>query len=216
MHDCDFPTVKFPKVSNHRVAFLMPEQADELLKAVKARSIRLWCQCVLGLYAGLRFGEIAGLELQDIDFEGGVIHIRDAKGEDRVAYITGPIEQMFAEWWTFADKKPGLLFPTDKKGRQVNVSSTFAKVLKALGINDGITDPRQKIVFHSLRHSFASWLVMGGENLYTVMALMGHRDISTTMKYAHLAPDIKRDAVDNLVKTLNPETESKPRLEAVK
>ncbi len=215
-HDCDFPKVDFPKVSNQRVAFLTPEQADELLKAVKARSIRLWCQCVLGLYAGLRFGEIAGLELSDIDDEAGTLHIRDGKGGTRHAYITEPIQAMFAEWWTVADKKPGLIFPTRTGGRQVIVSSVFFRTLKKLKINDGVTDARQKIVFHSLRHSFASWLVMGGESLQTVMELMGHKDIATTMRYSHLAPDIKRDAVRNLVATLNPGAKEKSRLEAVK
>lgn len=202
-HDSEFPAIEFPKVSNHRVAFLKPEQADELLTAIKSRSIRLWCQCVLGLYAGLRFGEIAGIELQDIDPEAGIIHIRDPKGGvDRVAYITEPIEKMLAEWWTFSEKKPGLVFPTQSGGRQVNVSATFDRTLKELKMNVGITDSRQKIVFHTLRHTFASWLVMGGESLQTVKELMGHRDIQTTMRYSHLAPDIKRQAADNLVSTL--------------
>lgn len=221
-HDCDFPKTKklFPEVSNRREAFLMPEQADELLDAVKKKSIQLWCQCVLGLYAGLRFGEIAGLELQDIDFDGGILHVRDAKGGTRKAYITDLIKAMFFEWWAFTDKKPGLLFPArpGKKnkdgGRQVRVSPVFARTVDELKFNDGIDDPRQKIVFHSLRHSFASWLVMGGKSLVVVKELMGHKDIQTTMRYAHLATDVARDAAETC-RDLKLK-EKKPRLEAVK
>ena len=216
-HDCDFPKVDFPRVSNQRVAFLTQDQAKALLDAVKMKSIQLWCQCVLGLYAGLRFGEIAALELSDLDFEAGTIHVRDSKGGTRHAYITEPIRAMFDEWWTVADKKPGLIFPAwpggrkateekkkrklkpfsiQKRGRrQVRVSPVFARTVDKLKLNDGITDSRQKVVFHTLRHTFASWLVMGGESLQTVQELMGHKDITTTMRYSHLAPDIKRNAV---------------------
>lgn len=213
-HDCDFPKVDFPKVSNQRVAFLMPDRAEALLYAIKEKSTHLWCQCVLALYAGLRFGEIAALELSDIDLDAGTIHVRDSKGGTRHAYITKPIRAMLEEWWTFTDKKPGLLFParaSDKQkggkqihgSRQKRVSPVFARTVDELKFNNGITDARQRIVYHSLRHSFASWLVMGGESLQTVMELMGHKDITTTMRYSHLAPDIKRNAVNNLVATLS-------------
>ncbi len=51
---------------------------------------------------------------------------------------------------------------------------------------------------HTLRHTFASHLVMGGVDFPTVMKLMGHSDIQTTMIYAHLAPDHLADAVNKL------------------
>jgi integrase len=233
-HDCDFPKIDFPKVSNQRVAFLTQEQAAALLDAVKKKSIQLWCQCVLGLYAGLRFKEIASLELSDLDFEAGTIHVRDSKGGTRHAYITEPIKAMLEEWWTVADKRHGLIFPAwpggrkstkrnkkrelkpftiQKRGlRQTRVSPVFARTVSELRLNEGITDHRQKIVFHSLRHSFASWLVMGGESLQTVQELMGHKDITTTMRYAHLAPDIKRNAVKKLVETLKTESGEKGKV----
>ena len=52
---------------------------------------------------------------------------------------------------------------------------------------------------HSLRHTFASHLVMKGVDLPTVQKLMGHSDITTTMIYTHLAPDHLVDAVDKLL-----------------
>lgn len=202
-HDVLFPSVPFPRVSNRRASFLMLDQAEALLNAAKSKSIVLWCQCVFGLYAGLRFGEIAGLELSDLDEESGLIHIRDPKsGVDRHAYMTEPIRAALSEWWAFTEKKPGLVFPDKHGKKQVRVTPTFARIVDELGFNDGVTDARQMFVFHSLRHSFASWLVMGGESLQTVKELMGHRDISTTMRYSHLSPDIKRNAAHNLVETL--------------
>jgi site-specific recombinase XerD len=51
---------------------------------------------------------------------------------------------------------------------------------------------------HTLRHTFASHLVMSGVDLLTVKKLMGHSDIQTTMIYAYLAPDHLAEAVDKL------------------
>jgi len=52
---------------------------------------------------------------------------------------------------------------------------------------------------HTLRHTFASHLVMNGTDVYTVQKLLGHSSIKTTEIYAHLAPDFLKAAVQKLV-----------------
>ena len=54
------------------------------------------------------------------------------------------------------------------------------------------------VSFHTLRHSFASHLVMSGSDLLTVKELMGHATLDMTLRYAHLAPDHKAAAVNRL------------------
>jgi integrase len=71
-----------------------------------------------------------------------------------------------------------------------------------LEFNKNVDDPRQKIVFHTCRHTFASWLAIQGTPLYTIAKLMGHKSISMTERYAHLSPDHKKDAVNGLAETL--------------
>jgi len=61
-----------------------------------------------------------------------------------------------------------------------------------------ISDARQKVVFHTLRHTFASWLVQEGEALYTVAKLMGHTSLEMTQRYSHLAPELLQKAAKSL------------------
>ena len=79
------------------------------------------------------------------------------------------------------------------------VSNTFSRIVNRLGFNKDITDRRQILTFHSLRHTFASWLALNGEDLKSIQELMRHKTISMTMKYAHLIPDKKRKAVRNII-----------------
>ena len=95
----------------------------------------------------------------------------------------------------FHGQHPGeLVLPSKTGGQRGQVSKAFDKVVRELGFNNGITDPRQKVVFHTLRHTFASWLVQKGTPLYTVATLMGHSTLEMTQRYAHLAPDTTKVA----------------------
>ncbi|RUA17837.1 MAG: hypothetical protein DSY55_01355 [Clostridia bacterium] len=77
-------------------------------------------------------------------------------------------------------------------------------------MDDGITDPRQKFVFHSLRHTCASWLVMSGVDLYVVKEILGHASITMTERYSHLRPGHLRSAMDKLSES--PSATNKPRV----
>jgi site-specific recombinase XerD len=68
-------------------------------------------------------------------------------------------------------------------------------VVNALGLNDNVVDARYLVTFHTLRHTYASWLVMRGAPLYTVQRLLGHQTSAMTERYSHLAPDHLRETV---------------------
>jgi site-specific recombinase XerD len=58
-----------------------------------------------------------------------------------------------------------------------------------LGLNNNVKDARQKVVFHTLRHSYASWLMMEGADILAVKELLGHSTTAMTERYSHLSPD---------------------------
>ncbi len=69
----------------------------------------------------------------------------------------------------------------------------------------GITDDRHKVVFHTLRHTFASWLAQKGVPLHTLAGLMGQKTFIMAQRYAHLSPEGLKAAtmlIDDLVCTL--------------
>jgi integrase len=91
-----------------------------------------------------------------------------------------------------------LLFVARDGGTIDAISDTFERVVDKVGLNNGVKSRAQKVVFHTLRHTFASWLAIQGTPSLTIMELMGHKDIKMTMRYAHLIPDQKRTAVHSL------------------
>ena len=74
-----------------------------------------------------------------------------------------------------------------KKDRLI-VSKSFKRYIRQAGLNNDLK-------FHSLRHTYASYLVQGGVSLYVVQKLLGHSDIKTTEIYAHLSPESLQEAV---------------------
>lgn len=77
-------------------------------------------------------------------------------------------------------------------GREKKVSGQISQVFRQKAnelFNKGVSDRRERVIFHSLRHTCASWMVMQGVSLYLVQKVLGHSTIQVTERYAHLAPD---------------------------
>lgn len=205
--------VKQPIVQNARDRFLSFNEADQLLKELR-HNIRfkkeykelenpmLHDMALLSLHTGARAGEVFNLKPADLNFATALIALRDTKNtETRYSPMTGAVRDMLKKR---TESFPGEYIFTDKDGAKIKeVSNAFDKVIERLGFNKGIQDSRQRVVFHTLRHTFASWLAIQGTPLYTIAKLMGHKSISMSERYSHLSPDHKKDAVNGLEAALN-------------
>jgi len=60
--------------------------------------------------------------------------------------------------------------------------------------NEGVTDRRERVSFHTLRHTFASWLAMDGINPFHLKELLGHADLKLTERYSHLSESALKQA----------------------
>lgn len=185
------------KFDNSRVRFLTKEEAKILLDALRKYSQQLYEISLLSLYCGLRAGEIFNLCWSDIDLQNKIITLRDTKNtKTRIIYMPDNIYKMLLHK-NSNQKKSSFLF-LNKDGNKVKgVSHAFTHVVDILKLNEGVKDIRQKVVFHTLRHTYASWLAQMGTDLYVVQQLMGHSSFAMTQRYAHLSPETLKKAVNN-------------------
>ncbi|MCW4015109.1 MAG: site-specific integrase, partial [Candidatus Bathyarchaeota archaeon] len=193
------PTKK--NMNNLRERFLTPEEAEKLLAALKLKSERLHDIALLSLHTGMRASEVFSLTWDCINFEQGNIRLLDTKtSSPRTVPLTHTAQRMLAQKKT--DSSTNLVFPA-REGKQSQwVSKTFRDVVKDLGLNHGITDRRKRIVFHSLRHSCASFLVQNGVPIFTVSEILGHSSLDMTKRYAHLHDEHKKKSISAVEKAL--------------
>lgn len=194
----DSPTrkVKIPKVENKRVRFLTHDESERLLKELQGKSPQVHDMTLFSLHTGVRAGEIFALTWGLVDLVNGSALIRDAKGKPRHIYLTKDTKKMLEKLY---DEQPAneLVFKDRNKGQIKGISKTFERAVNKLKLNDGVNDDRDKVLFHTLRHTFASWHVQNGTDLYTVKDLLGHSTIQLTERYSHLRPEGLKTAAMN-------------------
>ena len=189
--------VKRPTTDNSRTRYLSREEATALLAELAARSRDVHDMALLSIHTGMRAGEVFSLTWADVDLAGGVLLLKDTKSnKNRPAFMTEAVKAMLQARTKSAPA--GLVFPARNGKKIVQASDTFNRAVDKLGLNEGITDRRQRVTFHTLRHTFASWLVESGTDIYTVQELLGHSDLKLTARYAHIGENSLRAAVQRL------------------
>ena len=192
--------VSFPKPNNGRQRFLNRDEANKILEALRLRSPQVAWIATMSLYGGLRLQEVLNLKWSNVDLANGIIYLQDTKNKDsRPIFITEPIRKILEELPTGSPDES--LFAT-KQGKPVQwLSKTFRAVVDNLKLNEGLEDPRERVCFHTLRHTYASWAVMAGVPLYVVGKAIGHKTLVMTQRYAHLEPESHRIAFEAVAKT---------------
>jgi integrase len=167
----------------------------------------MWEISLISLHCGLRAKEILKLRWIDINISDGLIQVAGKGGKTRFAHMTEPVKDMLLS--KHIGQPDDLLFPDPDGGLRKEIPRTFARVVKDMGFNDRVTLRKDRAVFHTLRHTFASWLVQNGEDIYVVKELMGHSTLAMTERYSHLSPKNKESSVSKIEKIWRePENES--------
>ncbi len=187
--------IEYPQEDNKKERWLSREESTLLMQELAKRSGEVRDMAMLALYAGLRFGEIAKLTWGNVDLFKGEMKLKQTKnGKDRVAYINPDVQEMFAR--RGLGESDRLVFPargTDNKPHYM-ISHIYYDTVKKL-FNHGITNKKEWVNFHTLRHTFASWLVENGTDIYKVQELLGHGDLKMTERYAHNKQEQLKQAV---------------------
>ena len=192
--------VKWPRLDNMKLRYLSLDEAERLLAALATKSQTLHDAALLSLHCGLRFGEIAALTWSCVNSEAGTLAILNAKTGSRTAYLTAKAKAMLKN--RTHGKPDELIFPkrSGKDGAMAQASKVFADTVKELGLNQGVTDRKQKVTFHTLRHSFATHLYESTHDLYLTQRSLGHATGTMTARYAKMSESRLREGAAALEK----------------
>lgn len=152
---------------------------------------------LLSINTGLRQGEVFSLRWENVNFERSLLTIEGAyakSGKTRHIPLNSEALHVLKSWRQQSEKSD-LVFPSIDDKPFYTVKTSWK------GIRD--TAKIKNFRWHDMRHHFASRLVMVGVDLNTVRELLGHSDLSMTLRYAHLAPEHKANAVEKLVVGMN-------------
>lgn len=176
--------------NNERVRFLSEDEQRRLLDACKASKWpRLYVLVLMALTTGARKSELTGLRWRDVDLVQQVAHVGRTKNGDPKAL---PLIPAVAEALQVLQGKPeGLVFPSPRRPDQAYAfEPRWHEALKVARVRN--------FRFHDLRHSCASYLAQRGATLLEIGDLLGHRQLSMTKRYSHLATS-HRSALVNRV-----------------
>lgn len=198
--------VERPPPPSPAVDFLAADEVRRLVAAAEGRvqsasglAALVWrsrqVALLLGLYTGMRKGEIFGLRWQDLNLDSGRLTIAHSygttpkSGRARHLKIPSVLLDVLVAWKRDCPKTArGLVIPVCDRGRWHMSMSTgkthgLPRLLQAAGC------PVVGRCWHMLRHTFASHYVMAGGSLLSLSKILGHASLTMTMIYAHLAPD---------------------------
>ena len=180
--------MKAPKVGRSLPIILTKEEVKGLVKNAKGVRDRAIIQT---LYCGLRVSEVAGLEKNDINFEGMRINIRHGKGDKaRVVRMSEKLASLVQRYLSGRKDSLPYLFVTLDGQRKLGVRA-IQRMVKNTARRAGIQKP---VSCHKLRHSFATHLLESGVDIRYIQALLGHADLSTTQIYTQVS-DKKLDEI---------------------
>jgi site-specific recombinase XerD len=140
--------------------------------------------------AGLRLSEVVHLRVSDIDSQRMVIRVDQGKGrKDRCVPLSEALLPILRRYWKAA-RPDHWLFAGQIPNRPLTQSSV-QRVFSKAKTNAAID---KKVTVHSLRHSFATHLLERGTDIVTIQRLLGHRSLSSTQLYTHVAKNYVNQA----------------------
>lgn len=218
--DFAFKQIKIPKtlqIETQKQVYTEKEYQkiiDYILKNISSKSVGI----LLGIYTGMRIGEICALQWKDINFEEQIINVNKT-----IQRIYNPLDELEPSKIVITPGK------TKNSIRQIPITNDIVQILKTIKNEDSFyilsnskkpIEPRtyrkfynkfmketgvEPIKFHALRHTFASINIENGADVKTISDILGHSDIAITLKtYTHTSQKAKEKAIqkfNNMFKT---------------
>jgi site-specific recombinase XerD len=200
--DWSIERIPLPKEEHKLPVELSQAEVERLLASVVSLKHRLMLMLLYA--AGLRVSELTHLQVDDIDRQRMVIRVRQGKGaRDRYVMLARRLLPVLDDYLAAA-RPTHWLFPGLRQDRPVT-TSLVGTMCRQAAKDAAIT---KHVSPHTLRHSFATHLLEAGTDLRCIQVLLGHRSLSTTAGYLHVAPAAQRGIVSPLDTLLGSEERS--------
>ena len=195
-----FKNIKLFKINNTRLRYLSKSEISTLFEAVKDDVI-LNLFVMLALGTGARANSILSIQKKDINEDTKTITLKDFKRNNTYpGYLDN---ESFEKLLQHIDKFSPNDYVVSLNGKQYKYQKLYRELTKIFDqFNKSLSknDRANRVVIHTLRHTFASHLAIKGTSIQRIQKLMNHKDIKQTMKYAKLSPDSGRDEIQDLYK----------------
>jgi integrase len=191
--------VKRFKIDNARDRYLQKAEIDDLYQTLEDNEL-LMLFVKLSLTTGGRLETILHIQKKDIDLSNATITLHDLKNKDRYkSFLTDDIIEILQKKWKNLKANDYIVSLDGTKFTSRQIQSRLKPKLDKL-FNSELDDKdnKNRVVIHSLRHTFASHLAINGTPIYTIQKLMNHKDITQTMRYAKLSPDSGKEFIHGL------------------
>lgn len=169
-----------------RQRYLTVEEQQRLLAAAKlSKWNKFYLLILMAITSGARRGELLDkLRWSDVDWDKSQAVCRDTKnGSNKTLSLT---DGVMRELKKYREVGNGLVFANHKRpSSSYDFRHEWTVALEQAGI-DTVDERGEKLVFHSLRHTFCSTIANSGAELHEIAALAGHKSIQTTMRYTHV------------------------------
>ncbi|ADK85191.1 integrase family protein [Desulfarculus baarsii DSM 2075] len=194
-------SIRMHRLPRKLPVFLTTAEKKRLLKELKGRTDfsalrdRAMIEVLLG--TGIRLGELAALDMDDIDLDAKHLRVRAKGNVPQVKFIKTDLRTLLrrylAERRRHGRPEMEALFLSNRDGRlcQRQIANRLAHWLRKAGIEKELTP-------HGLRHTFATHLYSATNDLLVVQRALGHRDVSTTQVYTHLVDGQLEEALERL------------------
>jgi integrase/recombinase XerC len=180
---------------------LSPAEVVTLLETAEARcaagdplDLRDWAAAEMLYATGMRVGELASVDVEDVDLGERLVRVMGKGGKERVIPFGVPAAKAAQVWLDRG--RPQLLtdlftpaFLLGRRGRRVN-QRQIREAIHRLASQAGLED----VAPHALRHSAATHLVNGGSDLRSVQEVLGHASLTTTQRYTHVTAERLRSS----------------------
>jgi len=176
--------------------YLTKDEFTRLLRVVKEEVLKE--VFLFASLTGMRSGEITNLRWSDIDFHHRQITIKNSDqfqtktGKNRCVPMNELVVSMLSRKELTQRFCENVFQLQGQRMGQEYLSKSFKRYVRLVGLND-------KIHFHSLRHTFATWLVQDGVSIYEVQKLLGHSSVKVTEIYSHLVASELHKSVNKIM-----------------